>query len=107
MLKIIGGLIIIITCGGLGLTVAQGYRTRIEQLRQLNAGLKMLETEIVYGATPLALALSRVGLQLRGPVADFFARAAKTLGDNAAASALTAWQQGLAELADRSDLQPH
>lgn len=105
-MKILGGSIIIITCGWLGLTVAQGYRARIEQLRQLNAGLKMLETEIVYTATPLSLALGRVGMQLNGPVAAFFAGVARALMENAGAGAMMAWEKGLEELAGEAALQP-
>lgn len=106
MLKMVGGGLIILTCGLLGLEKARGFSARIEQLRQLNAGLKLLETEIIYGATPLPLALTRVGNQLAGPVALFFQTVARALQENAAAGALAAWQRGLEELGQKGALQP-
>jgi stage III sporulation protein AB len=106
MLKMVGGGLIILTCGLLGLEKARGFSARIEQLRQLNAGLKLLETEIIYGATPLPLALTRVGNQLAGPVALFFQAVARALQENAAAGALAAWQRGLEELGQKGALQP-
>lgn len=96
---------IIITCGLLGLAVAQAYRVRIEQLRQVNAGLKILETEIVYTATPLPLALSRVGVQMQGPVAEFFTKVAIALQENAAVGVMTPWGEGLEDLARKAALQ--
>ena len=98
MLKVLGSILIVLTCGFLGLERARGFSARIEQLRQLNAGLKMLETEIVYGATPLPQALNRVGKQLSGPVAVFFQAVARQLRENAARGAMAAWEKGLAEL---------
>ncbi|WP_258359243.1 hypothetical protein [Moorella sulfitireducens (nom. illeg.)] len=105
MLKMVGGGLIILTCGFMGLEKARRFSCRIEQLRLLNAGLKMLETEIIYGATPLPLAFSRIGGQLGGPVASFFQAIARSLQENAAAGALAAWHAGLEELERIGSLQ--
>lgn len=105
MIKLLGGLMIITTCGCLGLTVAWGYRARIEQLRHLNTGLKMLETEIRYTATPLPLALIRVGNQLPGVIAHFFHTVAGVLKADATAGVLVAWERGLKDLQSRGALE--
>ncbi|MDN5326855.1 MAG: stage sporulation protein [Moorella sp. (in: firmicutes)] len=105
MIKLLGGVLIITTSGYLGLMVARGYRARIEQLRHLNTGLKMLETEIKYTATPLPLALIRVGNQLPGVIAHFFHTVAGVLKADAAAGALAAWERGLEELRARGALE--
>ncbi len=105
MLKILGAIMVIVTCGLLGLTVAQSYQKRVEQLRQINTGLKMLETEIVYTATPLPLALDRIGKQMQGPVAAFFTQVAVILDKRAANGVTAAWEVGLQKLSQESVLQ--
>ncbi|MDN5345450.1 MAG: stage sporulation protein [Clostridia bacterium] len=106
MVKMLGGGLVILTCSILGLEVARSFSARIEQLRQFNAGLKMLETEIAYGATPLPLALARVGKHLDGPVALFFQAAARKLREDPAGGALAAWEEGLKELSQKGALRP-
>ena len=106
MIRFWGGLLIIMTCGYLGLMVARRYRARVEQLRQLSSGLKMLETEIRYTATPLPLALVRVGNQSRGVVAHFFHTVAGFLKREAAVGAQVAWEKGLGELKGKGALEP-
>lgn len=105
MLKILGGALIIMTCGIIGLEKSRSFSARIEQLRLLNAGLKMLETEIVYGSTLLPLAFARIGERFEGPVASFFQTVAQRLQEDVASGALGAWQEGLQELERKSSLQ--
>ncbi|MGI9860026.1 hypothetical protein SDD30_01405 [Moorella naiadis] len=105
MIKLWGGMLIIMTCGCLGLMVARGYRARVEQLRQLSAGLKMLEMEIRYTATPLPLALVRVANQSRGVVAHFFHTVAGCLKREPATGAQAAWEGGLVELKEKGALE--
>lgn len=105
MLKLLGGGLIILTCGILGLEKARRLKARLEQLRQLNTGLKMLETEIIYAATPLPLALARAGTRLAGPAGSFFQSVARALIENAAAGTLTAWEKGLGELRRKGALE--
>lgn len=104
MLKLVGCCIIIITCGMMGLLVARSYRVRIEQLRRLTAGLKMLETEILYTATPLSPALRRVGGQFKGTVAEFFNSVSEALEKDASKGALTAWEKGISVFEKKGEL---
>ncbi|MDK2820093.1 MAG: stage sporulation protein [Clostridia bacterium] len=104
MLKILGGGLIIISCGLWGLMIAQDYKARIEQLRQLSTGLKMLETEIIYTATPLSEAFEKIGNQFGGPISLFFQTVAKELKANVTAGAMVAWEKGLEQLRDKGAL---
>jgi stage III sporulation protein AB len=106
VLKLAGAGLVILSCGFLGLGMAQAYFARPVELRTLNVGLKMLETEIVYTATPLPVALARIGERLGEPVAILFRIAAKLLQEERGLPAAQAWEQGLEALGRKSALTP-
>ncbi|MTI79979.1 MAG: stage III sporulation protein AB [Firmicutes bacterium] len=72
MLKIIGALVILCSCGYAGFSVARDYQRRPKDLRYLQSALQMLETEISYGATPLPDALEQVANRCDKSVAQLF-----------------------------------
>lgn len=47
-------------CGNMGLTWARTFEKRPRQLAAMEAALQLLETEIIYGATPLPEAMEQV-----------------------------------------------
>ncbi|MGI9951527.1 stage III sporulation protein SpoIIIAB [Moorellaceae bacterium AZ2] len=106
MLKLAGAGLVILSCGFLGLGLSQAYFTRPRELRTLSAGLKMLETEIVFTATPLPLALARISERLEEPVALLFRVTARLLQEERGLPAAEAWEQGLEVLRERSSLTP-
>lgn len=59
-MKLIGGILIIISSTLLGFYYGEKYSKRMENLLFLEQCIKLLETEIVYGACPLPEALSNV-----------------------------------------------
>lgn len=60
ILKIIGGLLILFSSTLLGYYYGNRFSTRLENLFHLEQCIKILETEIVYGAVPLPEALTNV-----------------------------------------------
>lgn len=104
MAKILGALLIIIACTWGGMKVSETYRKRAELFRQLQNGLNLLETEISYSATPLPLALKRVGGKLRGESGLVFARASLALERDRGFSASEAWGEGIAYLQEHIKL---
>ncbi|WP_379128787.1 stage III sporulation protein SpoIIIAB [Paenibacillus sp. sgz500958] len=76
MLKLFGAVLIIAAGTLAGFKKARQYADRPQQIRGLIAALHRLETEIMYGFTPLPEALRRIGIQSRGPVQWFFTAAA-------------------------------
>lgn len=81
------------TC--LGQILASGLRRRPDELQALQTSLRVLETEIDYGATPLPEALDRVARCSRGPARELFAAAAAMLGRGDGRGAGTAWAAAL------------
>lgn len=104
MFKILIATVIILICGTLGLLVANNFKLRPWQLRQLQSGLQMLETEIVYTATPLPEALIKTSEQLEKPVKDLFAVSGRALLSQRNKQVSGAWQDGINQLAEESAL---
>ena len=62
-LKLTGDAMVIL-CSMIGFIIAASYKQRPDTLRNLQAALSMMESEINYGQTPMPEALSRVAKKL-------------------------------------------
>lgn len=78
-MKIVGALFIIVAFGYIGMIVGKNFRRRPEELRTLQGSLQLLETEIVYGATPLPEAFERIARQFDNHVGEIFKLAKNNL----------------------------
>ncbi|BAU27416.1 stage III sporulation protein AB [Aneurinibacillus soli] len=98
MLKLMGAALIIAASTLIGMLLARRIAKRPTHIRQLRAALTLLETEIVYGATPLQEALGtiaqRVGGEAAGPL---FRRAASLLAEEPELSTAECWRQAVQE----------
>jgi len=106
MLKIIGAIMLIIGLGIVGLVVARNYSLRPQQIRYLQNGIKMLETEMLFGLTPLPQALKRIGKRMPYPIDKFYILTADLLINGEGLTAAEAWEMGLEELDQNSALLP-
>lgn len=79
MLKFAGILLILFAGTALGYLQAARFAARPRQIRQLLHALQRLETEISYGQTPLAEALSRISEMVPNPLSQIFADISKAL----------------------------
>jgi stage III sporulation protein AB len=104
MIKIFSAVIIIAVCGLVGILVANNFKLRPWQLRQLQAGMQMLETEIAYAATPLPEALEKIARQLQHPLNKLFEISGEALMSRDSFSVRDSWQKGIKELAEISAL---
>lgn len=95
VLKFLGAVLVLVSSGLLGMELAKNLTRRSEELRQLQFGLQVLETEIIYGSTPLPAALKIVAAQTKGHVAEVFAGTARILADGTGTSAGEAWRATL------------
>ncbi len=95
MLKLIGGLLVVVASGLTGWQMSRSYARRPVELRQFIAALQLLETEITYVATPLPEALGGVAEQIGMPAASFFRQVAGDLGAHRGCSAREAWHGAL------------
>ncbi len=95
MVKLIGACLTVIACGSLGYTWARIYERRPQQLAALEIALQILETEIIYGATPLPEALSHVAAKCDWPMAGLFRYTAEELGKMKGITAGEAWERAI------------
>ena len=103
MLKMLGVVVVIGALSLLGMTVARGYGLRVRQLEDLQSAFALLETEIIYGLTPLPEAFARVSQRAAEPAAGMLGQAAAELRE--AQPVQIAWNQALAQLAEVSSLK--
>ncbi|CAM5792624.1 MULTISPECIES: stage III sporulation protein SpoIIIAB [Brevibacillus] len=87
MVKLIGAVLILFSASMVGWQIGRFYAYRPVQLRALLVGLQMLETEIVYGLTPLQPALLKVGNRLPTEIGQLFQTAAGSLREERAQNA--------------------
>lgn len=81
MLKLLGSIIIIAGTTVIGFTYSNIYMQRVKQLRDMQFALNMLETEIIYTATPLIEALFSVGEKTSSSIKGIFFGMAEALRD--------------------------
>lgn len=81
-LKILLLIVIFSTCTSIGFLHGRTFSTRLENLIYLEQCIKMLETEIVYGSTPLPQALSNISNKGNPKVSFVFEEIKKDLLEN-------------------------
>lgn len=104
MLRIIGAIMLIMGTGTVGLVIARNFSLRPQQIRHLKSALQMLETEVLFGLTPLPLGLQRVGKKMASPINKLFLITGKHLSKGEGLTAGEAWEIALKELEQESAL---
>ncbi|SCY98565.1 sporulation protein [Alkaliphilus peptidifermentans] len=79
IIKFIFSIVIIVCCSMLGGIYANTYTSRTKLLSQLLVSLQMLETEIIYSATPLPLLLTNIGRKSKPEIGNIFIKASEIL----------------------------
>jgi stage III sporulation protein AB len=79
MVKLIGAILILFSASMVGWQIGKYYAFRPVQLRTLLVALQMLETEIVYGLTPLHRAFVKTGHRIQKEVGQIFLTTAELL----------------------------
>lgn len=95
MVKILGAFLVICSCGIMGMMIAKNYSRRSDQFRQMQFALQTLETEIIYAANPLPVAMNLAAQQISGPVAKIFQSVCDGLGSGQGLTAAEAWQNAI------------
>ncbi|EYE89740.1 hypothetical protein Q428_01445 [Fervidicella metallireducens AeB] len=91
MLKLIGSLIVITATTILGFSYARVYSERVNQLRAMQYALNILETEIVYSATPLMEALIYVSEKTENNISMLFSMMADILNQKSVTDVVEAF----------------
>lgn len=95
LLKLIGASLILFAGTLIGFLQAARYADRPKQIRQLAGALQRLETEIVFGQTPLPDALQHTASNAGQPVARLFQAAADELSAGEGRSFRECWDQAM------------
>ena len=103
-MQVLGCIALISGCGLMWLWLAQRIRRRPEELREFLIALALLDTEIVWGATPLPEAFGVLKERTRAPWQDFFAQMQKRLEQGESAG--TAWDDEINLQRSRFCLKP-
>ncbi|MFS0837768.1 stage III sporulation protein SpoIIIAB [Paenibacillus sp. 1P03SA] len=80
-IKLAGAALVLGAGAGFGFAKARRYRRRPQQIREVIQALQRLETEIVYGSTPLPDAIATLSGQTRAPLAGVFREVADRLSE--------------------------
>ena len=95
MIKALGICMTLAACGTMGLTWAGVYEKRPRQLAAIDSALQLLETEIIYGATPLKDAMVRLSQSCEPEISGLFKHTALELGKMEGVTAGEAWSQAV------------
>ncbi|WCK53153.1 stage III sporulation protein SpoIIIAB [Aneurinibacillus sp. Ricciae_BoGa-3] len=98
MLKLIGASIILFSTTFTGLKAAGRLARRPVEIRQLQTALKLLQTEIVYGATPLSQALDHIAKRISGSVGKLFSMVAGMLNGQQELTVYQSFETAAAEI---------
>lgn len=101
-LKLMGGVMVVVSCSMIGFIIAGNYKYRPKALRNLQVALSMLETEINYGHSPLPEALRSISKKCEKDVAELFIMTAKYLSSREGLTAGEAWEKSLKDFYNNS-----
>lgn len=105
MLKLLGAIIVVACTGCSGMLKARKYALRPKELRSLQAALQVLETEIIYGSTPLPDAMREVAVRSEKNVAFLFYSAREELLSMTGCTVQEAWGKALDKFSRRTVLE--
>lgn len=106
MIRAAGACLLIAGCGTLGLGAVGRLDGRVRDLRELSAGLEILQRELGWRLSPLPGALEAAAAGVHGRAARFFTFCAQGAGTLDGAPFRSLWQKGLEQcplMLDRED----
>lgn len=95
MIRLMGAALLTAGCGGLGLGAVGRLDGRVRDLRELSAGLEILQRELGWRLSPLPKALEAAAGGAQGRAARFFEFCAQGAGCLAGTPFLQLWREGL------------
>ena len=95
MIRFLGAALLILGCGGLGLSAVNRLDCRVQDLRELSAGMEILQRELGWRLAPLPEALETAAGGTHGRAAQFFIFCAQESKQPAGVPFRTLWSRGL------------
>jgi stage III sporulation protein AB len=105
ILKIIGGLMVFAACSLIGIAAANKYSFRPKDIRRFRSSVQMLETEIIYGCTPLPQAFNNISAKVEGPLKKFYSMISEDLNVGNSYSLDDSWSKGVDRLLHETRLK--
>lgn len=105
LIKIIGGLLIISASSLLGIIFSNRLSIRYKELSNMRTFMQMLETEVIYGATPLPVALRNISNKAEGLLSGFFLNISENLANRTYYTVREAWIDSAEAVLTQSSLK--
>ncbi|MGE5631922.1 MAG: stage III sporulation protein SpoIIIAB [Caulobacteraceae bacterium] len=102
--KILGGIMIIAASGLMGILFSNRLSFRLRELKRFRSLMQMLETEVVYSATPLPAAFKEIACRSEGLLAYFFGFISDSLNKRVFFTLKDAWANAVSEVLKDSSL---
>lgn len=99
-MKLILSIAIIFCSSLLGVIFSNTYIERTKLIKGLLSTLQMLETEIVYGATPIPILLKKVGSKSKKEIADIFLEVSNLLNEKQGETFEEVWHSSINKKAE-------
>lgn len=97
-LRIIGAILVIISCSGLGFYMAAQWNEHLKTVENLRKLIFLLKGEIVYANSPLAEAFERTGRKAGGVIGDLFFKVSERLSLQNGETFYSIWQEEISGL---------
>lgn len=112
LFKIAGAVLVIAASSGLGCSLSNRLKARLNMLEQLKRMIFLLKGEILYANAPLEEAFERVGEKSGGILGDMFAAVAGRIAEQRGEPFFTMWKEEIQNMGrdaflsdkDRQDL---
>ncbi len=104
IIKLFLGVLIIISSTIIGIAMANKYAMRPVQLRALQSGINILQTEIIYFSSPLPEALYKVSKSISDDIRIIFDKASKGLLDKKQYTVNEVWTRAVEDSMDTTTL---
>ncbi|MGE5614175.1 MAG: stage III sporulation protein SpoIIIAB [Bacillota bacterium] len=97
LFKIVGSVIVVLSCSFIGFALSQDLKKRPRQLRELQGLLQMFENHITYLSDIIVEAFERISRVGQCETCVFFSRAAEILREDGSCGAPGAWERAVRE----------
>lgn len=94
-MKILGSVLVTVSCSGLGLWMAGQWKEHRKLLEQIRKMILLLKGEILYAHAPLGEALEHVGRKSEGIPARLFCRVAERIGQQDGELFYDLWKEAI------------
>jgi len=95
MIKLIGSIIIFISCTLAGFIYGEGLRKRVIELRLLEDSMQQLQNQIAYSHTPLPLAFESIASKISEPIKKLYFDIAHILNSDEVESVYEAFKKSM------------